>query len=60
MVILRRMYSEYNENLVSVIDSLAFLHFGISLTFRLSYDKNFSLKEELKLNRKYLDDDFST
>lgn len=60
MVILRKMYSEYNENLVSVIDSLAFLHFGISLMFRISYDKSFNMKEELKLNRKYLDENFPT
>lgn len=60
MVIIRQMYKEYNENLLPIIDSLAFLHFGISLMFRLSYDKNVNMRDELKRNRKYLDSNFST
>ncbi len=60
MITIRKMYGNFNKDLIQVIDSLAFLHFGISLMFRISYDKSFNLKEELKKNRKYLDENFPT
>ena len=58
MIALRKMYEESNEELIEVIDSLAFLHFGISLMFRLSYSPEIDMKEELKKNRLYLDNNF--
>lgn len=60
MIILRKIYKEYNEDLVQIIDSLAFLHFGISLMFRVSYNKKINMKDELKKNREYLNINFST
>lgn len=58
MILIRKMYEEYDKSLLPVIDSLAFLHFGISLLFRLSYDKKINMKEELKRNKEYLDKNF--
>lgn len=50
---------ENGKKLTEVLNSLAFLHFGLSLMFRVSYDKSCNFNEELKLNKKYLDDNFS-
>lgn len=60
MIDLRKIYEENNLKLVPVIDSLAFLHFGISLMFRLSYDKNINMKIELRNNKRYLNENFPT
>ena len=49
---------ENGKNLLEVIDSMAFLHFGVSLMFRLSNEKNF--KEIIKNNTNFLDKNFST
>lgn len=60
MVEIKKMYAkdENGKNRLEVIDSMAFLHFGVSLMFRMSSDrKNF--KQVLKDNRKYLDKEFS-
>ena len=46
---------ENGKKLLPVIDVMAFLHFGISLMFRISADKTSNFKEELKKNRLYLD-----
>lgn len=40
------------------LDAAAFLHLGISLMFRISYDKSANLKEELQRNKEYLDTNF--
>lgn len=42
------------------LDAAAFLHLGVSLMFRISYDKNADLKAELSRNREYLDNNFPT
>lgn len=49
-----------SQQLRNFLDAAAFLHLGISLMFRISYDKNANLKEELKRNRKFLDNNFPT
>ena len=51
---------ENGKKLLPVIDVMAFLHFGISLMFRISADKTSNFKEELKKNRLYLDQNFSS
>lgn len=51
---------EASKKLLPVLDTMAFLHFGISLMFRISADKTSNFKEELKKNKKYLDTNFST
>ena len=42
---------------MEVVDSMAFLHFGLSLMFRMSSDKQ-NFKKVLKENREYLDREF--
>lgn len=56
MVEVKNIYlrSKSGKTLIPVIDAMAFLHFGISLMFRISYDKNSNLKEELKNNAAFL------
>ncbi len=59
MVNVKKIYQR-NENwksLIEVLNSMAFLHFWISLMFRLSLDKDF--KNIVKSNREYLDKEFS-
>lgn len=51
---------EKGKKLMPVIDAMTFLHFGISLMFRISADKTSNFKEELKKNRNYLDTNFSS
>lgn len=51
---------EAGRKLLPVLDAMAFLHFGISLMFRISADKTSNFKEELKKNTQYLDTNFST
>ena len=49
MVDVKNIYEEKNEELLELLNAMAFLHFGISLTFRLSYDKK-NFKETYKIN----------
>lgn len=58
MIEVRRVYEKERPQLLPVIDSMAFLHFGISLMFRISADKTINFKEALQKNRKYLDENF--
>lgn len=60
MIDVRNIYlgSERGKLLVPVIDAMAFLHFGISLMFRISYDSNCNIKQELEDNRKFLNNYF--
>ena len=61
MVEIKKMYAEdeNGRNRLEVIDSMAFLHFGVSLMFRMSSDKK-NFKNVLKENREYLDKEFPT
>lgn len=52
-------YNEKNDDIMELISDIAFLHFGISLMFRLSYDKNINLKKEIKNNEEFLNKNFS-
>lgn len=60
MIRIKEIYKndENGKNLLEVIDSMAFLHFGISLMLRLSNDEDFA--NILKENEKFLDENFST
>ena len=62
MTEVRRVYenSDRRVTMLPVLDSMAFLHLGISLMFRLSNDKECNLKEAIKTNNKFLDDWFPT
>ncbi len=59
MVEIKRIYKddENGKKLLEVIDTMAFLHFGISLMFRMSSDKK-NFKNVLKENREYLNKEF--
>jgi len=41
-----------------LLDSMAYLHLGISLMFRMSYDKTSNLREVIKNNENFLDSNF--
>lgn len=61
MLEVKQVYQEIaTQRLREFLDAAAFLHLGISLMFRISYDKSASLKEELRRNRNYLDRNFPT
>ena len=47
-----------SSSLVSFLDAAAFLHLGISLMFRISYDKSADLSKTIKQNRRFLDKSF--
>lgn len=59
MVDVKNLYKndEQGKKLLEVIDTMAFLHFGISLMFRMSSDKE-NFKNVLKDNREYLNKEF--
>lgn len=59
MLEVKKVYKEAaSPRLREFLDAAAFLHLGISLMFRISYDKSADLKYELKRNRVYLDTNF--
>jgi len=51
---------EASGKLLYFLDAAAFLHLGLSLMFRVSYDKTADLPAELNYNRAYLDKNFPT
>lgn len=61
MLEVKQVYIETaGQQLCNFLDAAAFLHLGISLMFRISYDKSANLEQELKRNKQYLDDNFPT
>lgn len=61
MLEVKQVYAESeNQQLRYFLDAAAFLHLGISLMFRVSYDKSANLKQELQRNKQFLDDNFPT
>ena len=60
MVEIKKIYQndQQGQKLLEVVDTMAFLHFGISLMFRMSSDKK-NFKQVLKDNREYLNKEFS-
>lgn len=59
---LKRLYIKENkyEDMKYIIDFMAFLHLGMSVMYRASYDKSINMKVMLKNTIKYLDANFST
>lgn len=49
-------YEEYKN----ILDLMAFLHLGVSVMYRASYDKNINIKKMLKNTIEYLDKNFKT
>lgn len=59
MLEVKQVYQEAaSRRLQEFLDAAAFLHLGISLMFRISYDKSANLKAELKRNYTYLSKNF--
>ena len=58
MLEVKSVYQKECPKLLPLLDAAAFLHMGISLMFRVSYDKQASLAKELQKNRSYLDANF--
>lgn len=48
------------EEMKYILDMMAFIHLGISVMYRLSYDKTVNIKKEIKETIKYLDKEFPT
>lgn len=59
---LKRLYIKENkyDDMKYIIDFMAFLHLGMSVMYRVSYDKSINMKIMLKDTIKYLDKNFST
>jgi glycosyltransferase involved in cell wall biosynthesis len=51
---------EKYEDMKYIIDFMAFLHLGMSVMYRASYDKTIDMKTMMKDTIKYLDENFST
>lgn len=51
-----KKYEEYKY----ILDMMAFIHLGVSVMYRASYDKSINIKEMLKETVKYLDENFET
>jgi glycosyltransferase involved in cell wall biosynthesis len=61
MLEVKQFYKKTAPNqLFEFLDTAAFIHLGISLMFRISYDKKANLKKELHRNKQYLNEHFST
>lgn len=59
MVEVKELYlQKASKSLINFLDAAAFLHLGISLMFRISYDKNADLPQEISRNKQYLDEYF--
>ena len=58
MLEIRKIYKEVNPQMLEYIDVNAFLHLGISLMFRLSYDKEADFNNILKRNTEFLNSNF--
>jgi len=48
------------EEMKYILDMMTFIHLGISVMYRLSYDKTINIKSEIKNTIKYLDEEFTT
>ena len=52
--------SEKYDEMKYILDLMAFVHLGISVMYRASYDKDIKIRELLQETIKYLDENFST
>ena len=55
---IREIYAVYKKEWLELVDVMAFLHLGVSLMFRISYDPNSNLEMILDENKKYLNNIF--
>lgn len=59
---LKKLYISENkyDDMKYMLDMMAFIHLGMSVMYRASYDKNIKIKKMVKETIKYLDENFST
>lgn len=59
---LKELYIKENkyEEMKYVLDLLAFLHLGVSVMYRASYDKKIDMKKMMKETIEYLDENFTS
>ena len=59
---LKKLYIKENkyEEMKYILDMFAFIHLGISVMYRASYDPNINIKQMMKDTIKYLDKNFET
>ena len=57
----KKFYEKENkyEKMKYTVDTMAFIHLGVSVMYRASYDKSINIKQLLKETIKYLDENFS-
>ena len=48
------------EEMKYILDLMAFIHLGVSVMYRASYDKDINIRKMIKETKKYLDDNFTT
>lgn len=58
MLEIRNIYESENKEMLEYIDVNAFLHLGVSLMYRLSYDKETNFNEILRNNSDFLNTNF--
>ncbi len=58
MLEIRNIYKSENKDMLEYIDVNAFLHLGVSLMYRLSYDKEADFNKILKNNSEFLNTNF--
>lgn len=58
MLEVREIYAKADKKMLEVLDTIAFLHLGISLMYRLSYDKDCDLGKAVCRNTEFLDTKF--
>lgn len=54
----RKIYQDKGKTNLTIIDTMAFLHLGVSLMFRLSYDEKCDLKKAMMKNTNFLNNTF--
>ena len=59
---LKEIYIKENkyEDMKYILDLMVFIHLGVSVMYRASYDKEIDIKKMLKNTISYLDENFST
>lgn len=62
LLVLKEHYIKENkyDEMKYILDLMAFIHLGVSVMYRASYDKEINMKEMMKDTIKYLDENFST
>ena len=59
---LKQLYIKENkyEEMKNILDALAFLHLGVSVMYRVSYDPKVNMRKMLNQTIQYLDKNFTT